>query len=388
MSWPRTILHVDMDAFYASIEQRDRPELRGQPVIVGGGGKRGVVCAASYEARTFGVFSAMPGVRAKRLCPDGHFLPVDMEKYRAVSRQVMAIFERFTPFIEPLSVDEAFLDVSGSLRLFPDVGEQIRAAIFEELTLTASVGVAPNKFLAKLASDMNKPDGLTRLPESEAEILSFLAVLPIKRMWGVGEKTEHKLRASGIHTFGDVHARDEASLRHILGEKQAGKLWRLARGIDERPVVTERVEKSISSERTFSEDLTDPATMRRMLVQLAEKTGRRLRAKGRVAGTVTLKLRFGDFQTLTRQRALPRPSQRDADLITAVTGLFEEVTLKQGVRLLGVGTSNFQDESTATPATQLDLFEEDAGNAPADTRLDEAVDEIRRKFGPDSLKRL
>jgi len=384
MSWRRTILHVDMDAFYASIEQRDRPELRGQPVIVGGGGNRGVVSAASYEARKFGVFSAMPGVRARRLCPDGHFLPVDMQKYRTVSRQLMSILERFTPFIEPLSVDEAFLDVTGSLHLFPAIGEQIRAAIYEELTLTASVGVAPNKFLAKLASDMNKPDGITRLPESEAEILAFLAALPIKRMWGVGEKSEQKLRAFGIHTFGDVHDKTEETLRSLVGEKQAGKLWRLARGIDERPVVTERVEKSISSERTFSEDLTDPDTMRRMVVQLAEKTGRRLRAKGRLAGTVTLKLRFGDFKTLTRQRALTRPSQRDADLIETALSLFEEVTLKQGVRLLGVGTSNFREPESS--AIQLDLFEADKAD-PADTRLDEAVDEIRRKFGPDSLKR-
>lgn len=392
MSWSRTILHVDMDAFYASIEQRDRPELRGKPVIVGGSSRRGVVSAASYEARKYGVHSAMPGVRAHKLCPDGVFLKVDMAKYRAVSKQLMAILGRFTPFVEPLSVDEAFLDVTGSLKLFPNVAEDIRATIFEELTLTASVGVAPNKFLAKLASDMDKPDGLTRLPESEAEIRAFLAPIPIERMWGVGEKTAQKLRGFGIETFGDVQLREEASIRRIVGEKGAGKLWHLARGIDERPVVTERVEKSISTERTFEQDLTDPEEMRRMVVSIAEKTGRRLRAKGRVAGTVTLKLRFGDFQTLTRQRALVRPSHRDADIIAAAVALFAEVKLRSGVRLLGVGTSNFVVEGgqggAASPrAEQLDLFEEREEPAAVDTRLDEAVDAIRERWGPDSVRR-
>lgn len=376
-----------MDAFYASIEQRDRPELRGKPVIVGGASARGVVSAASYEAREFGVYSAMPGVRARRLCPEGIFVGVDMAKYKEVSRSLMEILGRFTPFVEPLSVDEAFLDVTGSLHLFEDVAVEIRRVIHDELALTASVGVAPNKFLAKLASDMDKPDGLTRLPESEAEIRAFLAPLPIERMWGVGEKTAQKLRRHGIEHFSDVQAREETNLRRIIGDKAAGSLWRLARGIDERPVNTERVEKSISSERTFSEDLTDPEVMRLQIIGLAEKTGRRLRAKGRFAGTVVLKVRYGDFETLTRQKALPRPSQRDADLIDTALELFAKISLKQGVRLLGVGTAKLDEASTG--AKQLDLFEAAPPDEPVtNTSLDEAVDAIREKFGPDSLKRL
>ena len=381
----RTILHVDMDAFYASIEQRDHPELRGQPVIVGGGGPRGVVSAASYEARTFGVRSAMPGARARRLCPQGVFLPVRMQRYGEVSRVLMAILGRFTPLIEPLSVDEAFLDLTGALKLFPDPARAIKEAVWEELRLTASVGVAPNKFLAKLASDMDKPDGVTVAPTEPEAIRAWLAPLPVERMWGVGAKTAESLRRHGLLTFGDLQSRSLEPLARSVGVRQAERLSRLARGEDDRPVQTEREEKSISNERTFGEDLTDPQAMRRALNALVEKVGGRLRAKGRYAGTASIKVRFGDFRTFTRQQPLSPATHRDADLIAAAMALFERVPLRRGVRLLGFGVTQLCEDPADLAGAQLDLFQPPP--TPADDALDQAVDEVRKRFGSASVRR-
>lgn len=385
VSTSRVILHVDMDAFYASVEQRDRPELRGKPVIVGGAGTRGVVSAASYEARVFGVHSAMPGARAKRLCPQGIFIPVRMGHYQAVSRQIMTLFERLTPWIEPLSVDEAFLDVSGSLGLFPDPARAIKDMVKDELQLTTSVGVATNKFLAKLASDMDKPDGLTRVPTDPQAICDWLAPLPIERMWGVGAKTAEKLHRAGLRSFADLQSRTVPQLARVLGERMAQGLSRLSRGLDDRPVNPSREEKSISNETTFSTDLTDPAEMKRVLKQLAEKVGGRLRAHGRFAATASIKVRFGNFETLTRQVPLRPASHRDLDLIQSAMLLFERVQLRQGVRLLGFGVAQLCDDPAELGNAQLDLFEEP--EAAEDDSLDLTVDALRKKFGTNSIRR-
>lgn len=383
-----------MDAFYASIEQRDQPELKGKPVIVGGRSARGVVCAASYEARVFGVHSAMPGTKAQRLCPNGIFLPVRMDHYRAVSRQLMEILHRFTPLVEKLSVDEAFLDVSGALHLFPDVAKAIKETVRAELDLTASVGVAPNKFLAKLASDMDKPDGLTRVPMDPVEIIDWLAPLPIERMWGVGAKTAATLHRHRIRTFADMQQTTSDHLRRVIGEKAATGMKRLAEGIDDRPVVTEREEKSMSSEHTFREDVHDPETLRQRVVEQAEKAGRRLRQAERVAGTVVLKLRWPDFTTLTRQAPLQPPTQSDGPIIAGACDLFDRMAAEaeqRGVRLLGVGVTKLREPgSAAGTAMQLDLFEtteKGANGVAEDPNLDAALDALREALGPNAVKR-
>lgn len=386
----RRILHVDLDAFYASVEQRDNPDLRGKPVIVGadpkGGKGRGVVAACSYEARKHGLHSAMPIGRAFRLCPDGVYLPVRMERYAEVSGEIREIFADFTDLVEPISIDEAFLDVTGSLRLFGEarqIAVAIKERIRKEQRLTASVGVATNKFIAKIASDLQKPDGLVEVGPGEE--LDFLAPLPISRLWGVGKKTEPKLRALGVKTIGDLRAVPLEALKRkfgLLGEH----LHELAFGRDDREVAPESEPKSIGNETTFEKDVGDPKVLRRTLLALSEEVGARLRAEGYRGRTVTLKFRYEDFTTHTRSHTLGEATDADAEIFRTAAALLEGFLPLSGreARLLGVSVSNLE---TASAPLQLSLFAEDAGKRaakpPADARrrAAEAVDRIRDRFG-------
>jgi DNA polymerase-4 len=381
--WPegaRAVLHVDMDAFYASIEQRDRLELRGKPVVVGGPkDARGVVAAASYEARRFGVRSAMPLRTAARLCPHGVFLPVRMARYLEVSRAVFSILDRFSPVVEPLSVDEAFLDPTGGERLLGgpvSAGRAIRAAVRAELGLTCSVGVAPTKFVAKIASDLEKPDALVVVRPEAVE--SFLAPLPVRRMWGVGARGEKALRAMGVETFADLAACDPIRLRRAFGAR-ADALWALARGEDARPVLPEHAPKSVGVETTFPEDVADPTELHRTLVLLSDRLGARLRREGLLAGRVTLEVRYAPFRTLTRQATLPEPSASTAALLRAALALFEERTpgASSPVRLLGISASRFSGQAPLFTAP---------GEARA-RRVDAAVDAVRARYGAGALGR-
>jgi DNA polymerase-4 len=370
-----------MDAFFASVEQRDNPNLRGKPVLVGGTGNRGVVAAASYEARVFGCHSAMPMVRAKRLCPQAIVVSGSHQKYRQVSRQVFDIFGRFTDLVQPLSVDEAFLDVSGCLRLFGSgekIARDIRTAIQRETQLTASVGVAPNKFLAKLASDLNKPDGLTVItPEA---IDTILPPLPITRIWGIGGKTAARLHGLGMRTFADLRRMDAAWFAQHLGS-WGPRVRELIHGIDTRPVETDDQAKSIGQEQTFGVDLTDPDYVREVLLQQAEAVGERVRRQGVCAGRVTVKIRFGDFQTITRSHTLSSPTELTRDIYIAATDLFDQWANQQfqPVRLIGLQTSQFTREA------QLDLFEHAAQERLR--KVDQAVDAIKARFGSTAIGR-
>jgi DNA polymerase-4 len=378
----RAILHVDMDAFYASVEQRDRPEWKGKPVIVGAGPReRGVVAAASYEARRFGVRSAMPSRTAYRLCPHGIFVPPDFDRYRDASRQVMAIFQNYTPLVQPISIDEAFLDVTGSVKTFAgaiEIARRIKDDIRTQTRLTGSVGVAPNKFLAKLASDLNKPDGLTVITEEEK--VSRLATLPVSKIWGVGVVTEKRLLDRGLQTIGDLQKCPVTSLERWFGPSMAGHLHALAFGHDDREVHTDDKTKSISSEHTFSEDTGNLEQIRRCLLEQAEDVGMRLRREHLAARTVQLKLRYADFTTLTRRRTLPEPTQDE----TVLYRVAEELLRAQGlrgkqVRLIGVGGMNL-----VQPGRQLELFDR---HAEKRDRVNQALDALRAKLGPDVVRR-
>jgi len=387
-SWERTILHVDMDAFFASVEQRDFPELRGKPVVVGGDKERGVVAAASYEARKFGVRSAMSSVKAKKLCPELIFQKGRMQVYSDVSKKLMAILESYSPEIQKLSVDEAFLDVSGSIHLWGGIDnlvQALRSRIRDELHLTASVGIAPNKFLAKLASDVNKPDGQTRVPDTSEEIIAWLGPMDISRIWGVGKQTEAKLNKYAIRKVKDIQQKLPSDLEKIVGASAAEHLFQLANGMDERPIVTVQKDKSISSESTFNEDHSEPDYLHQRLLELTEKVGRRLRASGKYANTVFIKVRFKDFETITRQRSLPFPTHKDIEIFREVTDLFSKVEVKMGIRLLGVGVSNLGESELPEQYTQLDFFE--TPRELPDSRIDQAVDTIREKYGKEKLKR-
>lgn len=352
----RKIIHVDMDAFYASVEQRDDPQLRGKPVIVAWKGKRSVVCAASYEARAFGVRSAMPTVRAERLCPAAIFVAPDFTRYRAVSKSVREIFRRHTDLIEPLSLDEAYLDVTENKTGLPTatlVARTIREQIRQELNLTASAGVAPNKFLAKLASDWRKPDGLFVIQPEEVD--AFLLPLPVGRLPGVGKVTEEKLAKLGIKTVGDLRSLERAKLEDEFG-RYGVRLYELARGIDESPVVPDRPTKSISVEDTFQEDVllaeTEP-----MIRRLAEKLWSASRKESRTARTVVLKLKTSAFKIMTRSHTPDSPPSSCEELTEIALKLRERVDLDphQRYRLVGVGLSNFREaeDTAAQPA----LFE-------------------------------
>jgi DNA polymerase-4 len=371
----RAILHVDMDAFYASVEERDRPELKGRPLIVGGTSGRGVVAAASYAVRRFGVRSAMPIREALRLCPHAICVRPRMSRYQEVSAQVFEIFHEFTSQVQGLSLDEAFLDVTGSIRLLGDpgaIGARIRSRIRAATELSASVGIAPNKLLAKIASDLAKPDGMLRIgPEN---LHAVLDELPIERLFGVGQKSLPAVQAAGIRTVGDAARAGEQALWRAFGRH--GRAMRaLACGIDERPVVADRDEKSISAEETFAEDIRDAGELERHLTALADRTAGRLRAQGVAAGRVSVKIRRADFKTYTRQCTLGQPSQDTAVVSGAARHLLAAWRKSQpdvALRLLGVGTSDL------CTLRQADLF---ATGPARDSRLDAAVDGIRGRFG-------
>jgi DNA polymerase IV len=350
----RKIVHVDMDAFYASVEQRDNPELRGKPVVVAWRGNRSVVCAASYEARRYGVRSAMPAVRAERLCPEAIFIPPDFERYKAASAAVREIFQRHTDLIEPLSLDEAYLDVTENKMQLPTatrVAKMIREQIREELNLTTSAGVAPNKFLAKIASDWKKPNGLFVIQPHEVQ--SFLLPLPVNRIPGVGQVTESRMKAVGIATVGDLYSLEQSTLESHFGSYGL-RLYQLARGIDHNPVVPNRVSKSISAEDTFPEDIpladTEPQIRR-----LAEKVWKSSHENARAAKTVVLKLKTKEFNSLTRSLTLPAPPSSCDELAGIALALRERVGKgpKQLFRLVGVGLSNFNFQTADDTASPL-----------------------------------
>ena len=372
----RTILHVDMDAFYASVEQRDDPSLRSRPVIVGGTGDRGVVAAASYEVRRFGVHSAMPMREALRRCPDAVCVRPRIGHYADVSQQVFAIFREFTPLVQGLSLDEAFLDVTAGTRVLGDgehVAREIKTLVRERTGLTASVGVAPNKLVAKIASDLRKPDGL--LVVRPAEINAVLDPLPIRKLFGLGAKTAPKLEALGIHTLGELRTATPARLRPIFG-RYAERVLQRAAGIDTRPVVPDQDEKQVSTEETFDTDVADPAKLRAELVRLADRTSARLRSRELMAGCVTVKIRRKDFVTCTRQRHFEPPTQETRVITAIATELLDAWLATQpraALRLLGVGVSDL------SPATQLDLFV--APQTARNRELDATVDRIRERFG-------
>jgi DNA polymerase-4 len=379
------ILHVDMDAFYASVEQRERPELKSKPVIVGGSASgRGVVSAANYEARRYGVHSAMPTSRALRLCPHAVLLKTRMGFYAEVSKQIRQIFLRYTPQVEPLSLDEAFLDVSGCEQLFGSaetIGRSIKLAILDELSLVASVGVAPNKFLAKLASDLEKPDGFTVVPGDR--ILQTLAPLPVSRLWGVGKATERKFHQARIATFGDLQALSVQHAQQLFGS--AGEhFWKLAHGIDHRTVVADREAKTISHEHTFPVDIDDLEILLSWLLELTEQVTTRLRAHRKLGRTVHLKVRYSDFHTITRSRSIPMATDStDAVWQVASDLLQRELPDRRlQVRLIGMGVSNLE----WTGIRQLELFD-DMGAGAASRSLDNTTDTIRKQFGRGALRR-
>ena len=376
------ILHVDMDAFYASVEQRDRPELAGKPVIVGGDPRRrGVVSAANYLAREFGVHSAMPSATALRNCPQAVFLPPRLDHYARVSGQLREIFRRYAPLVEPLSLDEAFLDVAGSQQLFgspADMGRKIKQEIRRELRLVASVGVAVNKFLAKIASDLDKPDGFVVVDPQR--VREFLDPLPVGRLWGVGRVGNRSLQELGIRTIGQLRRLPVEVLRERFGGL-GEHLWQLARGIDHRPVVPDHQAKSISHETTFEEDVGDPEVLRAWLLELTEQVARRLRRHALRGRTVQLKVRFGDFRTITRSRTLPEPSSVTGELWEAAAEMLDSRLPQQlpPVRLLGIGVSGLDSSGQ----TQRQLF--DDGQRRRQAQLDAATDAIRDRYGRSAI---
>ncbi len=370
------IIHLDMDAFFASVEVRNNPELAGLPVVVGGPSKtRGVVAAANYEARKFGIFSAMPMSQASRLCSDLRILPVNMPLYASVSSQIHEIFNRYTPEIEPLSLDEAFLDVNGSIKLFgsaEDIARRIKQDIKDELRLIVSAGVAPNKFVAKIASDIDKPDGFV-VVENDA-MQDFLDPLPIKRIWGVGKKTEEQLHNYGIFTIQDIREQSERWLIDRFG-KHGDHIYRLANGQDKREVISDVRAKSISSENTFVEDITNKDTLVAYLSHLTEQVAARLREKGRKGKTVNIKIRYHDFTTIVRSKTLSAHTNQTQKIWQAVNSLFQTAipSGQVAVRLLGVGVSGFG----ANQSEQVDLFADDDKH----NELDEVSDKINQRFG-------
>ena len=378
----KDILHLDMDAFYASVEVLDNPDLAGKPVIVGGSSKRGVVSAASYEARKFGVHSAQPIVTARRLCPQGIYLPVRMARYKAVSDRIFEIFHRYTPLVEPLSLDEAFLDVTGSTRLFGSpvkIAREIKQLVKKEIGLTVSAGVAPTKFLAKIASDLEKPDGLTVVAPDK--VMEFLRPLPIKKMWGVGKTTHRTLTLMGVETIGDLAEVDPKVLARKFG-LGGSQLAQLARGLDDRPVIPERAAKSIGAEETLMEDILSPAEAKKELLRLAVRVSRRLRKHAFLCRTVTLKVKYSDFKQVTRAETQSSATDEARDIYQAACRLLEETGVGlRPVRLLGISLSKLTMEGEEKQASFLADLE-----GPAKGReLDRAVDKIMDKFGDKAI---
>jgi DNA polymerase IV len=379
---PEPILHVDMDAFYASVEARDDRTLAGKPLAVGGAGPRGVVMSASYEARAFGVRSAMPSVRARRLCPDLIFVPPNFDRYQAESERIMAIFSSFTPLVEALSLDEAFLDVSGAERLFgspEEIAARIRARVRDERSLSCSVGVAPNKFLAKLASAKAKPDGVCVV--RAGGIRAFLDPLPVGDLWGVGEQTAGALDRLGARIVADLLALPDGVLARALGPGQAAHLLDLARGYDDRSVVPHEPAKQISAEETFERDLDADADVHRQILALSERVAGRLRASKVSARTVTLKVRFANFRTVTRSRTMDAPADSAARIAAVAKELYRAMRLvRPRIRLLGVAATGLV---SGDPTEQLLL-----GARPDRWRhADRAMDTLRERFGGDAVDR-
>ncbi len=375
-----------MDAFYASVEMREQPGLAGLPVIVGGSAQaRGVVAAANYAARKYGIHSAMPVLQAQRLCPKLVCLPVRMALYVDVSRQIREIFQRYTPELEPLSLDEAFLDVSASERLFGDavmIGHKIKNDIAEELSLVASVGIAPTKFVAKIASDIDKPDGFVMIPAHGVQ--AFLDPLPVGRLWGVGKVTGSEFERLGIHTIKQLRLQPLEALQYRFG-KFGEQLWNLAQGIDPRKVVSDSQAKSISNETTFEMDISKRSRLRNSLLELTEQVAFRLRQQGLYARTVQIKLRFADFKTITRSRSLATHTQTTKELWNVVQELLEKALAGRGraIRLLGVGASGLSRQVSVV--RQADLFSDPAQEKQQE--IDRLADDIRHRFGALSLRR-
>ncbi|MCD8139850.1 MAG: DNA polymerase IV [Planctomycetaceae bacterium] len=383
--WPRAILHVDMDAFYASVEQRDNPELRGKPIIVGGSPRsRGVVAAASYEVRPYGVRSAMPTSKALRLCPHAIIVKPRIHHYAAVSAQIFAIFAKVTPLVQSISLDEAFLDVTGCQRLHGDpvtIAKRIRASIKAETGLTGSVGVATCRFMAKIASDMDKPDGLTVIPADE--MLDRLAPLPVSRIWGVGPVTNRRLAAMGISTIGELRQWPVEALVQELG-KAGRDLYELANGRDDSPAVSEEEEKSISHENTFAVDISGLATLETTLRDQADRVSTRLRRAGLRGKVVFLKLRYDDFSTVTRRKTLDGITDLSESIFRVARELLRGKTDagRRPVRLIGVGMAGLTESGT-----QMSLFKEESVDTDKLSRLERVTDGIRAKLGKEAIQR-
>lgn len=379
--WKRIVVHADMDAFFAAVEQHDRPELRGKPVIVGFPGPRSVVSTASYEARPYGVGSAMPMVQALRRCPDAVVIPPRFERYKEVSRKVMEVFASFSPLVEPLSLDEAFLDMTGTEALFgppEEMGRRLKVAVRDATGLTVSVGISATKFVAKVASDFRKPDGLTVVPPER--VAAFLHPLPVRRLWGVGPRAEEKLHRLGLRTIGDVAAASRSFLEAELGSMGL-HLHRLAHGDDPRQVQPHREARSIGAEITLDRDVVGKAALRPHVRWAADKVARRLRRAGLLGGGVRLKVKNASFRIQTRQMALPHPSDQAESFFRGALHLLDELPLDEPIRLVGITAYDLQTGA----GVQGDLF------AAADERkrraLDRALDELRARFGPDAVRR-
>ncbi len=381
-----SILHVDMDAFFVSVEQLRRPELRGLPIAVGGSGNRGVVASASYEARAYGVHSAMPAGQARRLCPEIVFLPGDHELYSEVSGRIMEILRSFTPLVEPLSVDEAFLDVSGAHRPPVEIGHLIRERVYEHEGINCAVGVASVKFLAKLSSKLAKPEptpsgpsggaGVFEVPVGEERV--FLSPRPVSEIWGVGPATLAQLSRIGIATIGELAEFPQHRLEEVIGKAHSRHLHDLANAVDPRPVIPNTAPKSMSHEKTFPYDLHSPEVLGAELVALSDSVASRLRASGVAGRTVTIKVRFGDFTTITRSHTLASPIDSGVVLAREAKRLLEAVDVAPGVRLIGLGVSELEDPSHR----QLSL--DDAGD-PSWQEVDRAIDRIRDRFGTEAI---
>ena len=377
----RKIIHVDMDAFFASVEQRDDPALLVKPVVVGGKpNSRGVVSAASYEARKYGIHSAMPLAEAYRRCPQAIFLPVNMRKYQEVSSQIRQVFMTYTPLVEPLSLDEAFLDVTGSTSLFGPVDKiafTIKHRIKQELNLTASVGVAGNKFLAKLASDLQKPNGFVIVQPDMVQ--EFLDPLSVERIWGVGKKTAEQLHKINVKTVGDLRCLELGYLKQLFGVS-GSQLYQMSRGIDDRPVESDRMVKSVGRETTFAMDLTDRDILETELLKLSVDVGRRLRKKSIKGKTITLKVRYDDFRTVSRSHTLSQATDLDDVIYKEACNLLSEISLKQPLRLIGITLNNLTDK----PEHQLSLFSEQQKDNETLTKV---IDLVKEKYGEKSITR-
>ena len=376
------IIHLDMDAFYPSVEVLDNPALKGKPVIVGGSKERGVVSSASYEARKFGIHSAQPIAKAKRLCPGGIFLPVRMSRYQEISKQVFKIFHRFTPLVEPISIDEAFLDVTDSIRLFgqpENIAKKIKQIILTETGLTISAGVAPSKFVAKIASDIDKPDGLTVVHPDD--VRDFLDPLPVKKMWGVGKVSQRLLSRLNIHTFRDLRQTPVKVLEKKFG-KHGVKIHLLAMGVDERDVIPDHDVKSIGHEQTFLQDIISLDTVQKELLALGSKVARRMRQKGLKGKTITLKVKYSDFVQITRSVTLPKSIDDGSEIYSVACRLLEKTRVtKKPVRLLGISLSRLSCLGTGT---QLSLFDQDRSSQERQ-RLNTVLDSLYEKYGDKSV---